>query len=130
MINLNLIMKNKLILLILFLIASLSATSQIDTRTLKLIVKDLHRLDYLEEIHKADSLKITIFVQQLSLKDSIIENRTQQVQLCDSIQSAYALKTEGLHKEKQKLEEQVTAARSARNVFSGGFGIALILLLL
>ena len=109
---------------------SLSAFSQSDTINFSEIVKDLHRLDYLEEVRQADSLKISIFVGQLSLKDSIIKDQTQQVLLCDSIQSVYVRQTDGLLQEQKKLKRKVKFAKAGRNVVGGVSGIAIILLLL
>jgi len=109
---------------------SLSAFSQSDTINFAEIVKDLHRLDYLEEVHQADSLKISIFAGQLSLKDSIIKDQTQQVLLCDSIQSVYVRQTDGLLQEQKKLKRKVKSAQAGRNVVGGVSGIAIILLLL
>lgn len=120
----------KQLLLTLCLMMSLLAFSQSDTINFAEIVKDLHRLDYLEEVHQADSLKISIFAGQLSLKDSIIKDQTQQVLLCDSIQSVYVRQTDGLLQEQKKLKRKVKSAEAGRNVVGGVSGIAIILLLL
>lgn len=127
----------KSLLLLLFLLTVSPLYCQNDTAylvfprtSLEQIVLDLHKLDYLQEAHQIDSIKIAIFAKQLSYKDSIIHKQELQLDLSDSIQSKYVAQQQLFIEEQKKLEQQVVVVKAQRNIISLSGVVAIILLLL
>lgn len=90
---------------------------------------DLHELDYLQEAHQMDSIKIAIFARQLSYKDSIIYKQEQQLVLFDSMQNTYVVREKLFVEEQKNLQRKIKRMRGQRNIISLS-GIAAIILLL
>lgn len=126
----------KKLLLLLFHLTALSLYCQNDTVYLALprtslehIVLDVHKLDYLEEARRNDSIKIAIFAKQLSYKDSIIHKQDLQLNLCDSIQVEYQGQQELFIAKQKKLQRKNTVVKAQRNIISLSGIVAIILLL-
>lgn len=126
----------KRLLLLLFLLTASPLYCQNDTvylafprNSLEQIVLDLHELDYLQEAHQMDSIKIAIFAKQLSYKDSIIYKQEQQLVLFDSIQNTYVVREKLFVEEQKNLQRKNKRMRGQRNIISLS-GIAAIILLL